>query len=373
MIRNDNAPTPNVVSDRKLGLEIEIDIGHKGDLADLPNITGWVKKGDGSLSHGYEYTFHGPVTPGTAKERCERFCTSVTDVNVHRSGGFHVHVQGINYSHEDCFHLALIYTKFQHVIDKLVAKSRIGNTYCKPFDMSVFAGGPEEFARRRHIIPLVESRGSAKGVANRYMNVNLNMMACRDESDRSIEFRQGSVSKRFGVVYGWPCFLVALTELAKRKDIFGSVIESIRLTLQDLLALLHKWETASGSTGVADWVEWRHDYLNQKPDDAELRLALEAIAEAPIGLYGLSRKIDINLAVTKRILDELLAKGLIFKRDNSTAYTTCYEFKAEADLKKMIDALVSRNDSLSRATAEADRLMATAGLTMLPQQEGTQV
>jgi len=348
MIRIDNAPVPNVVSDRKLGLEIEIDLGNNGDLSDLPDIQGWIKKGDGSLTHGYEYTFNGPCTPSTSKERCERFCQSIKDVNVHRSGGFHVHVQGNNYSHEDAYNLCLIYTKFQDVINKLVAPSRVSNTYCEAYSWtSLRHHTPASFAQAYNLTPLVSSRGSAKNVANRYRAVNTNMLACRDEADRSIEFRQGSVSKRFGVVYGWPCFLAALTELAQCKDLFDEVLSARSIQLRDLLAVLHAWESKSGSTGVADWVEWRYNYLNQKPDDAELRLALEAIAEKPIGLYGLSRKIDINLAVTKRIIDDLLAKGLIFKRANSTAYVTSYEFKAEADLKQMIEALKSRAASLT--------------------------
>ena len=374
MIRNDHAPVPNVVSDRKLGLEIEIDLGHHGDLSDLPDIQGWIKKSDGSLDHGHEYTFNGPVTPGTSKERCERFCKSVLDVNVHKKGGFHVHVQGSNYTHEDCFNLCRIYTKFQHVIDKLVAPSRVGNTYCQPYSLSTLENHTvESFARAYHLTPLCSDRGSAKNCTNRYRTVNTNMMCCREENQRSIEFRQGSVSKRFSVVYGWPCFLVALVEIAKVEDVFAETMGKRTVNLQDLLTMIHKWEVLSGSTDVANWVEWRYNYLNQKPDDAELRLALEAIAEAPVGLYGLSRKIDINLAVTKRIIDDLLAKGLIFKKASGTAYITSYEFKAEADLKKMVEALVSRNESLGRATAEANRLMTQAGLGSLPMENNTQI
>jgi hypothetical protein len=125
---------------------------------------------------------------------------------------------------------------------------------------------------------------------------------------------------------------------------------------------------------VADWVRWRYDYLNQKPDDAELRKALEAIAESPVGLYGLSRKIDINLAVCRRIIEDLLRKALIFKGHGS-AYRASYEFKAEADLMAMVAVAKTKNTltpvAAVLAEAETDgQPIAMAGLTQLPVSAG---
>jgi hypothetical protein len=345
MIRLDQAPIPVIVSDRKLGLEIEVDVGYNGDLNDLNHtMAGWTRHSDGSLNRGWEFVFDGPAKLDASKARVELFCSTIRDVNVHRGGGYHVHVQGHNYSKSNCYHLAWLYTKCQSVINKLVAESRASSTYCKPYDISNFRNGCAEFIRNFTSIgsQTASSRSSAKSSGNRYHTINFNMMGCATENDRSIEFRQGSVSKRFAIVFGWACFMVALTESAKNH----SKVEGLpnHCQMGDLLGFLREYERESGSSNIADWVQWRYDYLNQKPDDAELRLALETVAESPIGLYGLSRKLDINLAVCRRLIDKLVEKKLIFKRTGSTAYTAAYEFKAEEDLKTLLKALSSRQN-----------------------------
>ena len=363
MIRIDNAPVPVVQSRRKLGLEIEVDVGHGGSRESINrSIQGWSLQGDGSLANGIEFIFDGPVLVDTAKERVERFCTTIKDVNVHRRGGYHVHVQGNNYSHADSFSIALLYTKCQNVINKLVASSRIDNTYCKAWTVADFRNGVEAFIRTCNLTTQSSpTRGSAKHVAGRYRTVNLNMMSCRDENQRSIEFRQGSVSKRFAVVFGWATLVLALAEAAKDNVKVNRLPENC--SLQDMLAFLRDYERSSGSTNVSNWVQWRYDYLNQKPDDAELRLALETIAGGPVGLYGLSRKLDINLAVCKRLLDELTAKNLIFKRPNGTAYIASYEFKAEEDLKTILTVLATRQAPVE--TAAQTILLQTPPLIIL--------
>jgi len=370
MVRIDNAPVPDVQSHRKVGLEIEIAVG-SGDASVLKaTYPGWSRHCDGSIGNGWEYVFDGPVLLSTAKTRITAFCTEVKDVNVHQRGGFHVHVQGINYSKDDCYWLAFLYTKFQGVINNLVAPSRVGNTYCRSYPPATFSRGVAPFI---HNVCLTQqdkpTRYAAKHVTGRYRTVNLNMMACANEHERSIEFRQGSVSKRFGVVWGWTCFLVALTEMAKFHDKVRALPNTC--SLEAMLDAIHSWEVASGSTGVTDWVRWRHAYLNQKPDDAELRKALEAIAESPVGLYGLSRKIDINLAVCRRIIEDLKRQALIFKGSGS-AYRASYEFKAEADLLAMVAVAKTKNTlaAVAAVPAEADRPIAVAGLTQPPVPEG---
>lgn len=347
MIRIDNAPIPEVRSRRKLGLEIEVSIGNQNrSVIDL-NVQGWSRQTDGSIGNGWEFVFDGPVLVETAKDRIDRFCAALKEVNVHRAGGYHVHVQGNDYSKEDCYYIVMLYTKFQNVIDKLVAPSRVGNMYCRPWTMADLHHsvsphhGVSAFMRTCGLERQdCSGRSSAKHISGRYRTVNLNMMACRDEGQRSVEFRQGSVSKRAGVVFGWASMLLAMTEAAKKHEKVAAL--PVNCSLQDMLTFLQEYERESGSSNISNWVQWRYDYLNQKPDDAELRLALEKIAESPIGLYGLSRKMDINLVVCKRLLAELMTKGLIFKRPGGTAYVASYEFKAAEDLKTILEAMRTR-------------------------------
>jgi hypothetical protein len=103
--------------------------------------------------------------------------------------------------------------------------------------------------------------------------------------------------------------LVALTEIAANDN-----FELPRgHTLDNLTALLHSYETRTGSSGIADWVRWRDDYLNRPPTNEEVLKVAAAANGRSRGLFHLSRVSDLNLALTQRAADEAVRRGLITK------------------------------------------------------------
>lgn len=351
MVRIDEAPKPTVNSDRKVGLELEIDVGYNNTREGVEHdIQGWTRKHDGSLDNGWEFVFDGPVLIRTALERIERFCSVIRDVNVHQSGGFHVHVQGDNYSREDCFSLAKLYRSFQGVINKLVGPSRVNNEYCRPYEDSEFVS-IDRFIDRYQLGMVTRNRDHAKDITSRYHVINMNMMTVENPIQRSLEFRQGSVSKRVAVIFGWMSFVTALTEAAKDHEAVNNIfhLRHRQLNLECVLDFFRAYEARSGSEKVADWIKWRYDYLNQEPTDEVLSKAEAAICADHLGLFGLSRVLDANLPFCRRVIEKLVDSGRIIKRPGKAFYVSAegYGAQAKSDLDKMVAALKAQ-----RATRE---------------------
>lgn len=333
MIKATDAPEPHVVSSRKLGLELEVDVGYNGEDDKIPdNISGWTAKGDCSLSKGTEFVFDRPVLAETAIERIKAFCSAMVDLNVHQKGGYHVHVQGHDYSLLDCWHLAMLYSKCRSAINQLVAKSRTNNHFCNAIPSGWLTSSDSFIRETRLGSQSASSRVTAKQWANRYYVVNFNMMACSCETQRSIEFRQGSISKRFGPIWGWAAFVLALTEAAK----CHTDIEALpaMANLDDLKQVLANYEARSGSTNLVEWVTWRVAYLNPQITDDDRTAAIACLSQNALGLYGLSRAMDINLSATQVLLNDLKEKDLVRAVGNAyrpkVAKTVCYRDELES-------------------------------------------
>ena len=297
-----NEPTIQYHSPRLIGLELEYDYG-SGELR-IPELpSGWCQKADGSLHNGREFIIDPPVQfsdlSGTVKQFSDAF--DQVRMGLTKRGGFHVHVQVRDYTHQDAFMLAKIYCHFQPVINQLVAKSRVSNTYCRPLELTSLMA----FEADWQLNSSASSRASAKG-ARRMHVINFAMMRCTTASHRTVEFRQGSPSKRFTNIYGWASFVAALTDLAKR-----DTAETFLNNEVSLAGLIQMIETVSPS--LAQWVVWRHEFMNPAAAviDRNLIVALVDFLRRPHGLFGIASKLKINYPTVNRLVEVAASEGLI--------------------------------------------------------------
>jgi len=297
----DEAPIPHHTSQRLIGIELEFDAG--GTHLNVPDVTpeGWSKKRDGSCHNGWEYVLEPPLTLTEAGPVVAQFCRTFVNTNLSRSGGFHVHVQSHDMDLSAVHHAVKIYAHFQGVINQLVGHSRTNNQWAKPYRQNV---SESDIVSMFRLSEPATNRASAK-CSRQYSVVNCAMHRCQTASHRTLEYRQGSPSKRFPCVYGWSAFMVAITCMGHDK---------LRIphgkTLDDLVTMLTDHEAATGATNIGAWVRWRHEYLNREPTQEMLDKAL-ALLQSKSGLFRISRKLDVNMAVAKRIIDKLTSQHLI--------------------------------------------------------------
>jgi hypothetical protein len=356
-----NGPTPTYHSNRLVGIELEIDIGHNpraprqaSDV--IPSVRGWKKQYDGSLGNGQELVLDPPKTLDTAMELVDNLCSQLLELNVRKSGGLHVHVAVPDYTHEDATNLVKLYTHFQPVINKLVGQSRVHNTYCPAYTQAQLntAFLVQHFSLNRP----AQNRGEAKG-SRRYSVVNLAMMRCTNPNHRTVEFRQGSVSKRAVCVGGWATLMTALVDMARRdwatSDLNGTG------TLEKLLEMLKIQELATGSTKVAEWVQWRYDYLNADPTNDLIDKLMDFVKGGrTVGIYGTSRALDINLAMALKVLQLATNRGLIRQDQGVQRWRASYEGVAAADLE-MLKTVARRPQPAAPATVTtADAMLPVA-------------
>jgi hypothetical protein len=342
MIKIEDAPVPTHPTQALIGVELEIDAG---PLAlNLPdNVPGWRKTFDGSLDNGNEFVMADPLPLPEAKVVIEQLCRSLVNVATYRSGGLHVHVQTPAHTLKQACNIAKLYTAAQPVINTLVGKSRVRNTYCPEYPEGVTENKIiETFTLRSP----ASTRSQAKS-ARRYSVVNLAMFRCSNPLMRSAEFRQGSASKRSECVYGWAVFVTTLAEMAKDQSLIDGLPR--RLDLESLLRLIQNHERAVGATNVAAWVKWRHDYMNQNPDEVLLSIATDHLRK-PLGLFGLSRELGVNLAVTSRVITRLHRAGRVVKvtkklKNGHTCDAWVVDFSqvAHTDLQKLVEAAQRRS------------------------------
>lgn len=323
-----------------VGIELELDASRNGKL-NLPTTPpGWQAQHDGSLQNGREMVLNPPLPLPRAVPMIEDLCKRLVNLNVHKTGSLHVHVQVSDYDHQDAYDLVKLYTHFQQVINHLVGQSRINNRYCPPYPRDITTS---QLVRKFQLETEARGRGDAKG-ARVYSVINLAMMRCRDRNERTVEFRQGSVSKRAICVAGWSTLMVALVDIAKTKKdfVYGINLSARGITLRSLmdqfLSLLteheatHRGDTSAGAVGLRAWVEWRYEYLHGRPTIAHARKLAEVLIGGPKGLFGLSKALDTNLAFTKKLIDFAVEKNLIQRHPHKPIWQVSYDARSGEDL-----------------------------------------
>jgi len=336
-----NGPIPSYASERLIGLELEYDA--KTTKLSLPTTTpsGWSRQSDGSLQNGVEMVLNPPLTLTDAtpvvKEFADAFNRART--NTFSSGGFHVHVQVADYTEHDAGNLARLYHHFQTQINRLLGKSRHNNHYCPPFTHSVTDA---DLSSRFNLGSLASTRASAKS-ARKYQVVNFAMMRCTRHSDRTVEFRQGSTTKRFECIIGWAAFCVAMVEIAKN-DAMTSAYIGQQASWENFVQMLRDHESMVGASHIADWVVWRREYLEETPSDELISKAVAAMGRRPRGIFHISRALDINLPLSERTLNAAVSRGLIAKIGSK--YQAKFVSFAGSDLEQLQQAAEAREAAM---------------------------
>lgn len=341
------APIPRYPSRRLIGIELEVDAG--STKLNLPqHHPGWTKQTDGSLRNGYEFILNPPLPLESSSDTVKNFLDALDKAraNTTKRGGLHVHVQAHDYdSHfNDAFSLVRLYTHFQEVINSLVGKSRVGNQYCPAYRANV---------TKREVIDMfslnmpASGRGDAKS-SRAYSVVNLAMLRCRNPHDRTVEFRQGSPSKRFECVWGWASLMVCLVDMAKEPVVMTHELMEQRPTLENFIELIKFHEARVGSTDVGNWVKWRYDYMNEAPTEELIVKAVACIGRTPRGLFHISRQLEINLALAGRVMEAAEQRQLVssirsYEGEGAKKYSAHYRNWAGNDLATIEEAALARS------------------------------
>lgn len=336
------APVTKYQTDRMVGIEIEIDSGDMELRLPSPLPGGWAQHSDGSLRNGVEMVLDPPKKLEDARPFVKDFDSKFNEsrTNTCKRGGMHVHVQinEADYDHATMLNLARLYAHFQFVINSLVGESRHSNTYCQPFDRNIDQYGLVEMFS---LNSPAHDRYSAKN-SRSYKVVNFAMMRCTNADHRTVEFRQGSAAKRFDSIFGWTTLMVALVDIAKwhRVPVDG------RGGMGDFTDLLRRHQARMQDAGLecenlAEWVEWRHLYLNQDPTDEQVSAAVACMGVSPHGMYHISRELDVSLPLAKRILERAHRDGKVEKAGDKT-YRAKYNEWADSDFQKLIEAAEAR-------------------------------
>jgi len=346
---------PQYASNRLIGIELEYDAG--GTEFTKPTLipSGWSEKYDGSLRNGFEYVLEPALSYNQALPVVQTFCDAfnAAKTNISTRGGYHIHVQAHDYDdqHHDSTRLCKIYKHFQPIINSLVGKSRVGNSYCQ----GVTVADRDALIRNFHLTTPARNRGEAKGSRN-YSAVNLAMMRCTNPNHRTIEFRQQSSSKRLACVWGWATLMVALVDLAKNEELCGRWLRKM-VTLGNFKEMLGEHSSLVGATGLAEWVQWRHDYLNAEPTPQFLEQLQAACTNRPSGLFTLARAVDANLAVVKKAADMLVESGALSKRGTRWVKRASADQEVGAELAELeaqlpiIDRMLTQRAERIRSVA----------------------
>lgn len=352
---------PVYPSERMVGLELEYDAG-RTELRLPPRIPhGWSKKSDGSLSNGYEMVLEPPLRLPDSIPVCRTFCQAFNDArtNTCKSGGFHVHVQAPDYNNHDCFQLVRLYSHFQAVINSLLGKSRHNNHFCPPYRAGVSQRDVEAMF---NLNSPASSRNEAK-CSRSYSVLNFAMMRCRDPQHRTVEFRQGSATKRFECVVGWATLCVALVDIARDEQVVQAAVSGPG-SMERFLGVVSSHERSVGSSGLRDWVVWRHHYMNAEPTDAQVSEAVSMMSSRPRGIFYVSRAMNVNLAMASRILERAVDRRLVTRvgrggYESGIKYQASYAAWAAADATALEAAAMARaqgrdSEEASPAEQEAD-------------------
>lgn len=298
---------------RLCGVEIELDASFSAPVHAV-DVNGWSRKGDGSIHRGWEYVLEPAVPYVQLRDTMRRFCATASDKKVYagKKGSTHVHVQAHDISHWQMYALSHFYYEARSFICKLVPPSRVkDNIYCpiKPVD------DYQSFCRSWNLGYFYENRSQACRpphvgsfvTQGRYNAVNLSPVRVEDPMQRSIEFRQGAASTRFASAYGWSSFCVALVEMVK--NLQEGQLLTVPTTWSSFVGII-----ASFDANLAQWAEWRADYLYREPSEDDFTAISDAMGDGrDYGLFTVARRADLSLSVARRALDQLVERGVIAK------------------------------------------------------------
>ena len=333
------APLPVYESARLVGIELEYDSGNAQFREPTTLPLNWVTKYDGSLRNGREFVLEPAVSYNNLMPYVQRFTEEFDQIKIGLTtrGGFHVHVQSHDYTHDDAFNLAKLYTHFQPVIDSLLGQSRVNNRYCPPFPSANFT--KEQLVNEFNLDEPAENRERAKW-SRVFRVINFAMMRCSNAQHRSVEFRQGSPSKRFSNIYGWSTFVTALTDMARDPDLMMFATYSPK-NLVGLLGVVNQWQLARCGQNIVEWIQWRHEIMNGQPTEDMTSRLVTLLQSGPCGLFSVSTSLDINYPMAKKLLTEAHHHGIITSQGNRYKLCRVIDEVALEDLSLLREAAIA--------------------------------
>jgi hypothetical protein len=260
-----------------------------------------------------------PQPYNAVRDYTRRFCAAASDKKIYagKRGSTHVHVQAHDLTHWQMYALSKFYWDCRDFIGRLVPPSRNKNDYCPIKDPGRFDSFVQSWNLGHHYATREEACRPPGGTSggfftqHRYNAVNLSPVRVADPLKRSVEFRQGAASTRFASSYGWASFCVALVEMASA------------VTANDLVEAPTTWSSFVGTiakidTRLADWMEWRADYLYRTPTDEDLSAVIEAMGDGrDYGLFPVSRRADVSLNVGRMALEVLVSQGIVARESRA--------------------------------------------------------
>jgi hypothetical protein len=323
------------------------------------NIPNWQAKYDGSLNNGREFVLEPAVAYNDILPHVNTFSDAFDPIKIGLTsrGGYHVHVQVADYTYTHAYQLARIYTHFQEVINQLLAKSRANNRFCPPYQLDELteANLVEEFELNRP----ATNRSSAKN-SRTYRTINFAMMRCSNPAHRSVEFRQGSPSKRFANIYGWATLVVALTEMATDNQAYALATQ-LNPDLEGFLTLLQHWENRVSARNLVRWVQWRHEIMNQAPTTEMVDKLLGYLSNGSHGLFSIATHLDINYPTATRLLEHAIRDAKVQRVGNRYRLTRISEDLAQEDVTRLLLAAQLRESQQNGiVTPEGQVAIATA-------------
>lgn len=316
-------PIPTYVTQRKFGVELEVDPA--GSSKTLPHgITGWDSKSDASLSDaGREFIFSNPASWDISVVRVKALtdALSAAQINVSRKGSLHVHIHAGDFGPELAASLVNTYRHFQEGINTLVGMSRHHNHFCAAYPEAVTAA----ILTEHYQLDVEKTRERARDVRHRggaWMNVNVAYLGV-PAAQRSIEFRQCSSSTRAICVLGWMSFLAVIMD---RVAAGGYNLDDYEPNFVGLVKFVKQH---APDAGVVEWLQWRRDFMSSVKPGSREKLLLGA-RTAPLGVYSAARLIDASYAAARAELDRLVDQGQLAKTGRS--YRAAYSTWARADL-----------------------------------------
>lgn len=303
---------------RLVGVEIELDASSTAPVHTV-DVSGWERRGDGSIRRGWEYVMAIPQPYTVARDFIRRFCATATDKKIYagKRGSTHVHVQAHDLTHWQMYALSKFYWECREFIGRLVPPSRNANSYCPIKDPGRLDAFVQSWNLGHHYANREEACRPPGGMISgffaqhRYNAVNLSPVRVANPLHRSVEFRQGGASTRFASSYGWTSFCVALVELAS-KVTANSLIET-PTTWSSFVGMIAKFDTR-----LADWLEWRTDYLYRTPTEEDLAAVIDAMGDGrDYGLFTVSRRADLSLNVGRMALETLVSRGTVARESRA--------------------------------------------------------
>ena len=85
-------------------------------------------------------------------------------------------------------------------------------------------------------------------------------------------------------------------------------------------------------------MQWRHDYLNEAPDEQIINACIGTLTGGTYGLFHVARQAGLNYAVAQRALNEAVRQGKIIAVRSTSGfqhYRATYAASAVADVEEL--------------------------------------